>query len=227
MNYLGTEDGPSSTPDGNPFKHSLSLEQEWVLFSVLTTILYKHSSSQFHKFYHLNTQFLPSSKQTALSTNYRGIFKVVKMSPPSDNVIFFQNTKLEEMSKEHWYLGAGQVEPLLAPPSEFWHPLNQQPMNLRITGNPSKRHSRRKCKNKDDLSQCILRLVKGKYLCAREDVGQHQLTWISSTDSWIQDVKTVYNNLQLCKEKSKLGVRPFTPPLLSIHCLTPALGRSG
>jgi len=79
----------------------------------------KHSSSQFHKFYHLNTQFLQPSKQTSLSTNHRGILKVVKMSPPLENTRFFESVELEESSKQQEYLGAGQVGPSLVSPSEF------------------------------------------------------------------------------------------------------------
>lgn len=107
-------------------------------------------------------------------------------------------------------------------------PVNEQPRNPRVIKKPSKRHLRWKCTKNDNLNQCILRLVKGKYLHTREDVRWCWCAWISYADSLIEDVKFVYNNLQLYKEKSKLTVRPFDPFLYqNMHCLTSALGRLG
>jgi hypothetical protein len=116
---MEAEDNLSSTSDNKPINNSIPLEQEWVPFLVLAIISSEYSSlSQFHKFYHLNAQFLQSPKQTTFSTNHQGIFKVVKISPPPEKARFFQSTKLEESSAQEDFK-TSQVElPLVSFPQK-------------------------------------------------------------------------------------------------------------
>lgn len=113
IHFTEIEHGPSSTPNNKLIKHIVPLE-EWVSL-VLANILSECSSSPFHKFYHLNTQFLPSSKQTTFSANQKGIIRVIRMSPPLEKARFFQNTKLEGPSTQAHFRAEQVGFPLTSP----------------------------------------------------------------------------------------------------------------
>jgi len=87
------------------------------------------------------------------------------------------------------------------------YPVNKQLRNSKTVNTSVKRSLRQKHPNEDNIGQCILQLVKGKYLRARGDVRQLWCPSISRANILIQDAKTVYNNLQSYREKSKLNVR--------------------
>ena len=127
-----------------------------MLSPVPTTISPEYSfPSSFHRFYHLNAQFLQSSKQAVFQ---KGIFKVIKVSPPSEEAGPLQKSKPEELNTQK-DIQARQADFIISSPSKLIYPINKQQKN-----------SRRNFLNKDYLDKCILQLIKGKCLQIREDV---------------------------------------------------------